>query len=157
MIVFLDSSALLAYFEGAAPRRSAVVRILEGIKAAHPLASVAVSRLGMMQCRFKPLRDGNARLLARYEAFFQQVQVVELTAAVVDQATRLRVTTGLNTPDALQAASALSLPAPAAFITGDEGFTRVRGLDVLLATPDDGLAGSAFEPPPPSAGGAAAS
>jgi predicted nucleic acid-binding protein len=136
MIVFLDSSALIYYFEGAAPYRQAVVKILEGIKSAHPSAAVAVSRLGVMECRVKPLRERNVSLLACYEAFFQRVQIIELSAAVVDHATRLRAPTGLKTPDALQAACALSLPAEAAFVTGDSGFSRLSGLDVLLAKPE---------------------
>lgn len=88
-----------------------------------------------MECRVKPLRNGNAKPLAQYESFFRQVQIVELSAAVIDLATRLRVVTSLKTPDALQAACPLGLSAPAAFVTGDSGFTRVSELDVLLATP----------------------
>ncbi len=146
MIVFLDSSALIYYFEGAAPYRDAVTRILQDLKAAHPAATVAVSRLGVMECRVKSLREGNARLLARYEAFFQQVQIIELSAAIVDHATRLRAATGLKTPGALQAACALSLPAPSAFITGDGGFARVNGLDVLQAAPDGELESAIARP-----------
>ncbi len=137
MIVFLDSSALIYYFEGAAPYRDAVINTLQGIKAAHPSASVAVSRLGVMECRVKPLREGNRGLLARYEAFFQQARIVEMSASVFDHATRLRATLGLKTPEALQAACVLHLPAPAMFITGDNSFARVAELDVMLAAPDD--------------------
>jgi uncharacterized protein len=138
MIVFLDSSALIYYFEGADSYRHAVIKLLESVKAQHPLATVAVSRLGVMECRVKPLQGGDTLLLARYEAFFQQVQIVELSAAVVDHATRLRATTMLKTPDALQAACALSLSTPAIFITGDTGFARVNELDLQLAAPDLG-------------------
>jgi predicted nucleic acid-binding protein len=132
MIVFLDSSALIYYFEGATPYRDAVLKVLQTVKEQHPSATVAISRLGMMECRVQPLREGNADLLARYEAFFQQVQIIELSAEVVDHATRLRAATGLKTPDALQAACALSLAGPTGFVTGDTGFARVPCLAVLL-------------------------
>jgi predicted nucleic acid-binding protein len=130
MIVFLGSSALIYYFEGAPAYRQAVVAALAEIKAADPVAQVAVSRLGVMECRVKPLREGDVALLAQYEAFFAQVQIVELGVAVVTHATDIRAATTLKTPDALQAASALSLGADCVFLTGDVGFARVAGLNV---------------------------
>jgi predicted nucleic acid-binding protein len=130
MIVFLDSSALIYYFEGAPPYRQAVVAALAEIKAFDAAAQVAVSRLGVMECRVKPLRERDVALLAQYEAFFVQVQIVELEAAIVTRATDIRATTALKTPDALQAASALSLGSDCVFLTGDAGFTRISGLNV---------------------------
>jgi predicted nucleic acid-binding protein len=84
-----------------------------------------------MECRVKPLREGDKALLASYDAFFAQVQIIELSAAVVEQATQIRAATALKTPDALQAACALSLGKPCGFVTGDAGFSRVSGLQVL--------------------------
>ncbi len=135
MIAFLDSSALIYFFEGALPHRSAALHVLREIKASNPEAVIAMSRLGVMECRVKPLRDNNLALLAKYDAFFKQAKVIELTAAVVEIATLLRANTSLKTPDALQAACALSVAEPCTFITGDAGFARVphllvRRLDV---------------------------
>ncbi len=128
VISFLDSSALIYYFEGSASGREAVVQVLREIKFENPNAALVVSRLGVMECRVKPLRTANNDLLARYDAFFKQVQIVELSAPVVEIATQLRASVGLKTPDALQAASALSLVGSCTFITGDAGFARVPGL-----------------------------
>ncbi|KAF1046198.1 MAG: hypothetical protein GAK38_02595 [Xylophilus sp.] len=90
--------------------------------------TVAVSRLSWLACRVKPLRDGQAELLARYDAWFAAVtRTVEMDAAVVEQATVLRAFHGLKTPDALIAASALSLD-DAILVTGDAAFARVPGL-----------------------------
>jgi uncharacterized protein len=130
MIAFLDSNALIYYFEGTQGFRQAVVDVLQSIKASDARAQVAVSRLGVMQCRVKPLREGNMALLAHYDNFFNQVQIVELTAAVVTHATDIRATTHLKTPDALQAACAMSLGSAYRFVTSDEGFARVPGLKV---------------------------
>jgi predicted nucleic acid-binding protein len=132
VIAFLDSSALIYYFEGAPQHRLAVVHVLQSIKAADPKAQVAVSRLGVMECRVKPLREGDQTLLAKYDDFFAQVQIVELSAEVVSLATEIRATTGLKTPDALQAACALGLSSACSFVTGDAGFSRLRGLKVRL-------------------------
>lgn len=131
MIAFLDSGALIYYFEGAQGFRQAVVDVLQRIKAKDAQAQVAVSRLGVMECRVKPLREANLALLAQYDNFFNQVQIVELSAAIVTHATDISANTCLKTPDALQAASALSLGAACSFITGDEGFARVKGLQIL--------------------------
>ena len=130
MIAFLDSSALIYYFEGAPHYRHAVLEVLREIKALNPDALIAISRLGVMECRVKPLREGNLALLAGYDAFFKQALIVELSAAIVDVATDLRVRTTLKTPDALQAACALSFAAACIFVTGDAGFARVPQLVV---------------------------
>ena len=104
--------------------------MLQSIKARDAQAQVAVSRLGVMECRVKPMRDGNRALLAQYDNFFNQVQIVGLSAAVVTHATDIRATTQLKTPDALQAACALSLGDSCIFVTCDEGFARMQGLTV---------------------------
>ncbi len=132
MIAFLDSSALIYYFEGAPRYRQAVALALAAIKSKDASAQVAVSRLGVMECRVKPLREGSTSLLAAYDAFFAQTPIVELSAEVVTLATDLRAHQGLKTPDALQAACALSLGADCVFFTGDAGFARVQGLNAQI-------------------------
>ena len=130
LIAFLDSSALIYYFEGAPPYRNAVMKALREIKVSNPQAIIAISRLGVMECRVQPLCERNFVLLEHYDAFFKQAQIVELSAAIVDAATYLRASTALKTPDALQAACALSFAEPCTFITGDAGFARVPNLIV---------------------------
>jgi uncharacterized protein len=131
VIAFLDSSAAIYYFEGDAKAQKTVRDVLQGLKNQYPACELAVSRLGVMECRVKPLRDNAHTLLAAYEFFFAQARIVELTAAVVDTATTLRAAYGLKTPDALQAASALSLGEDIVFVTADLGFARLSGLKAL--------------------------
>ena len=131
MIVFLDSSAVIYYFEGDENAQQAVRGVLASLKSQYPTCELAVSRLGVMECRVKPLRDAAHTLLASYDTFFGHLQIVELSAAVVDRATTLRATYGLKTPDALQAASALSLGEDVVFVTSDLGFGRLSGLKAL--------------------------
>jgi uncharacterized protein len=131
VIAFLDSSAAIYYLEGDANAQKAIRDVLLNLKNQSPSCELAVSRLGVMECRVKPLRDNTHMLLAAYEAFFAQTRIVELTAPVVDEATRLRASYGLKTPDALQAASALSLGEDVVFVTADLGFARLSGVKGL--------------------------
>jgi uncharacterized protein len=135
VILVLDSSALIYYFEGAAAFKHAVVNALRNIKSITPDAQVAVCRLALMECRAKPLREGNATLLAQYDAFFATTQIVELNAEVVEAATQLRASTSLKTPDCLHAACAMRLGADALMLTGDQAFNRVHGLRCQVLSP----------------------
>jgi predicted nucleic acid-binding protein len=134
MRLFLDACALIYRFEGTPAFRAATVDLIAQLSAEQPTLTVAVSRLSVLECRVKPLRDGNAALLKRYADLFAAVQVVELSAAVVDVATRLRVRYGLKTPDALQLACALDVSAPVTLLTADKAFNAVTepGLQVRL-------------------------
>ncbi len=82
------------------------------------------------------MRENNHLTLAQFDAFFnrQDLVWVELTQAVIELATVIRVRHGLRTPDALQAACCLHLGDEHIFFTGDAGFQRVAGLNVWLLT-----------------------
>jgi predicted nucleic acid-binding protein len=130
--LFLDACALIYRFEGAAAFRTAAIELMAQLTAQQPSVELAVSRLSVFECRVKPLREGNAPLLMRYDDFFAAVHIVELSPAVVDAATNLRARYGLKTPDALQAACAFAASERALFVTADAEFSRVAGLDVRL-------------------------
>jgi predicted nucleic acid-binding protein len=130
--LFLDACALIYRFEGAAPFRTAAMDLMAQLTAQQDSVELAMSRLSVLECRVKPLREGNAALLKRYDDFFAAVHILELSSAVVDAATQLRARYGLKTPDALQAASAFAASERALFVTADAGFARVAGLDVRL-------------------------
>lgn len=132
MTLFLDACALIYRFEGNTAFRGACVELLTQLASQHADAIVAVSRLSVLECRVKPLREGDFALLACYDDFFASCLIVELDADVVEHATALRVRHGLKTPDALQAACALSLPGPVVFVTGDQALAKVSALDARL-------------------------
>ena len=134
MRLFLDACALIYRFEGAVKFRTAAMELMAQLSAQQTSVELAVSRLSVLECRVKPLREGNAVLLKRYDDFFANVRIVELSAAVVDAATLLRARDGLKTPDALQAASAFVASERPVFVTADAGFAKVSGLDVRLIT-----------------------
>ena len=134
MRLFLDACALIYRFEGAVKFRTAAMELMAQLSAQQTNVELAVSRMSVLECRVKPLREGNVALLKRYDDFFASVRIVELSAAVVDAATLLRARDGLKTPDALQAASALVASERPVFVTADAGFAKVSGLDVRLIT-----------------------
>ncbi len=136
MRLFLDACALIYRFEGAAAFRAAAIDLMAQLTAQQASVQLVVSRLSVLECRVKPLREGNPALLKRYDDFFAAVQVVELNAEVVNAATQLRARYGLKTPDALQAASAMATSEHTLFVTADAGFAKVAGLDVRLIRVD---------------------
>ena len=138
MIAFLDASALIYLVDGDALSAAAVKQqLLELAATAQASGSgirLAISRLSWLECRVGPLRRSDPTALERFEGFFcrPDLQWVELTAAVVEQATLLRADHNLRTPDALQAACCQQLGPSAVMVTGDAGFQRVPGLPVAL-------------------------
>jgi len=132
--LFLDACAIIYLLEGIAPFAVRVAAAMQGEANAGVGTSLAVSDLSLLECRAQPMRQGNVDLLARYDEFFSARSLlrVALLPPVIEIATLIRARDGLKTPDALQAASCLSLAGPARFVTGDEAFRRVEGLDVIL-------------------------
>jgi predicted nucleic acid-binding protein len=136
MILFLDANIIIYRVEAVEPFNQQVFAAVQELVEKHPNAQFAVSRLSLMECLVKPLRDQNAAYIDRYRSFFSStgLQIVEVSALVIDTATMLRARHGLRTPDAIQAASALSLKVPVTFLTGDKQFGKVPGLNVQLVS-----------------------
>ena len=135
VILFLDACAVVYLIEAEAGFHAHVVGQLRELRGCWPGARLAVSRLSVLECLVKPMREGATDLIAEYRAFFgaSDLSVVELDAQVVDLALTLRARHGLRTRDALQAASALALPSDGRrFITNDKGFERVSALNAVI-------------------------
>lgn len=134
MIAFLDASALIYLVDGDSASRGAVQQVLQELAAEDPSLCLAASRLSLLECRVAPLRRGDQASLDRFDALFAQPDLlwVELTAAVVEKATRLRAQHGLRTPDALQAACCLQLGPEAVMVTGDADFRRIPSLQLRM-------------------------
>lgn len=134
MRLFLDACVVIYQVEAADPFYSRVARAVAAVQKVHGKLDYAVSRLSLLECLVRPLREGDAATISRYAEFFgaDDLEIVELSARVIDRATRLRAAHGIRTPDAIQAACALSLRGPTVFMTGDPSFRKVEGLEVLL-------------------------
>ena len=95
--------------------------------------AVITSRLSRLECRVKPLREGNAEGLERIEGFFsrESLELVEVSAEVIERATELRAKHNFRTPDAIHLSSALVAKADV-FLTGDRNLERCPGLQVEI-------------------------
>jgi len=118
--VYLDSAPLIYVIEGVAPFASTVMTTL-----AQPETIQLCSELTRLECRVKPVRDGQAVLLAAFDHYFARVidTVLPITRPVVDQATELRARYGFKTPDALHLAAAIAAGCDV-FLTNDQRLAR---------------------------------
>lgn len=134
MILFLDANIIIYRVETVEPFNQQVLATVQELVTKYPNAGFAVSRLSMMECLVKPLREQNSTDIKRYRGFFASagLQIVEVNALVIETATMLRARHGLRAPDAIQAASALSIKGTMLFLTGDRQFSKVPGLNVRL-------------------------
>jgi predicted nucleic acid-binding protein len=82
----------------------------------------------------KPLRDGNATLVALFRAVLlgtAGLRCVSVSLRVLELAAELRAQHALKTPDAIHAATAL-VQGSVLFVTNDAGFRRVPALPVVV-------------------------
>lgn len=131
MIIFLDANIVIYQVEAVAEFRDKVRSAIKDLLSLYPGGQFSVSRLSLLECLVKPVRERNTPLIERYHSFFaaSDLSIVEIGPLVIDLALMLRADSGLRTPDAIQAASALSLAAPAVFVTGDRAFSKVPDLN----------------------------
>ena len=86
--------------EGQPEWRTVVEQRLRNLE---PISKFITSQLARLECRTKPMRDGNRALLERYDALFaaDRIEVVDVSEHVIDRATDLRARHGFKTPDAI--------------------------------------------------------
>ena len=133
MRLYLDANAIIYTIEGIPDFRRAALAWLERAEVAG--GAVITSRLSRLECRVKPLREGNTELLDRFESFFARrlLDLVEVSAQVIEHATELRATHNFKARDAIHLASALRSKADV-FLTGDQALRRCPGLQVEVLT-----------------------
>ena len=132
--IYLDASCIIYLIEAADPFHAAVVARLAHHRA-DPSASVVTSRLSRLECRTRPLREGNSDVLEAYDAFFSADQLVlaEVDRLVIERATALRARHGFKTPDAIHLATAIGEGARV-FLTGDAALARCDDIEVEIVT-----------------------
>ena len=94
---------------------------------------LVTSDLTLLECRIKPLRDGDIELLADFDAFFAETisVMVPFTREVIDRATELRAAHNVKTPDALHLPAAMVSRCDT-FLTNDHQLSRVPGITVQV-------------------------
>ena len=86
-----------------------------------------------MEVLVLPLRNNNESLISDYEQLLlnSAMQLIPIGQAILRQAANLRATSSLKTPDAIHAATAISINCDL-FITNDRGFRNLSNLPVVI-------------------------
>jgi uncharacterized protein len=123
--IYLDTSPIIYVVEETVPYYEVLDRrfIEKG-------TTLVISDMGRLECRVKPLRDNNTRLLTDYNRFFQFLvqEIVTLTPDVIDLATEIRAIYRFPTSDAIHLAAA-TIARCDSFLTND---FRLRQYDRML-------------------------
>lgn len=130
--IYLDANGFIYTVEKIEPYRSDLVTLWQAVQSG--TLKVVSSELTLMEVLVKPLRDQSLAIERAFRSVLQgspDVRLLTITIAVLERAANLRASTGLKTPDAIHAATALEHGC-ALFITNDPAFRRVPGLTVTV-------------------------
>ena len=130
--ISLDTSVFIYELDATPGYRELVGPVFRWIEA--PRGAAVTSTVTMLELLVQPYRAGDLDRVNRFYASlstYPNLEWVPHTLAIADQAARLRAMHQLQTPDAIQAATALAADARG-LITNDAAFKRVPELDVLL-------------------------
>jgi len=129
---YLDACTIIYLIEAASPFHQKTVERL-GRLGTDPSTLLVTSRLSMIECRTKPMKDQDSPLLAAYDDFFtrKRLLLAEITPEVIEHATALRAKHGFRTPDAIHLATAVEEKADV-FLTGDIALQACREVPVEL-------------------------
>lgn len=125
MRAYFDANLMIYFVQRVDPWHPRIVNRLAAAS-----FRIATSDLARMECRVKPVSDGDAALLADFDRAFSAVEIVPMTAAVFDRATEIRAASRfkVKTPDALHLAAA-EVHGCDVYLTNDHElgqFTQVR-------------------------------
>ena len=119
--VYIDANAIIYSVERIEPYRELLAPMWQ--EAGSGRFALANSELVVLETLIKPLREGNARLEMLFRSIFAaaEMNLIPATLAIWEDAARIRAQTGLATPDALHAATALQAECTL-FVTNDTDF-----------------------------------
>ncbi len=129
--VYLDASAVIYSVE----RHSDYWPLMQPVweAAAQGRISLVTSELTLLETLVVPLKTGDVSLVAAYESVLGEgdLRLLPIAQDVLREAARQRAATGLKTPDALHAATAL-VAGCGLLVTNDAAFRRVPALSIAV-------------------------
>lgn len=131
-IVYIDANAIIYRVEAIAPYIITSQPLWDALDAGSQ--HVVTSELSVLEVLVKPYRTGDTRLVSLFLGTLYGTPNFAshaITRPILERAAELRATTGLKTPDAIHAATAL-LAGCTLFVTNDPAFRRVPGLNVAV-------------------------
>lgn len=130
--VYLDANGFIYSVEHIDPYAALLKPVWQA--AADRDIQIVSSELVILETLAKPLREEDNLLVGIFEELLfntREVQLVPTTADIWEDAARIRAASGLKTPDAIHAASALASEATL-LITNDPHFQRLDSLPVVI-------------------------
>jgi predicted nucleic acid-binding protein len=137
----LDTSVFIFQVEENPKYFSVTDPIFEWLE--HPKAHAVTSTITMLELLVQPYRRSDIDRVNRFYALlstFPHLEWVPPTLRIADTGAQLRADFNLRTPDALQAATALTNGATG-FVSNDSVFRRITALEVIVL---DDLVGPAL-------------
>jgi uncharacterized protein len=126
MRYYLDAAPIIHLIEQSQPFATAIRS-----KLAAPGIVPITSELARLECRVKPMRDGNQALLQDFDNYFANTiaEIFPLTRDVVDLATEVRAQYNFKTPGSLHLAAAVISNCDV-FMTNDQRLNRFTGITI---------------------------
>ena len=130
-LIYIDASGLIYSVERVEPYRTLLEPMWQ--EAQDGNITIVSSPLLVLEALVKPLRDGNAEIEMQYRELFASgaVRLLDASYQVFEDAANIRAATGLKTPDAIHAATAMRAEC-SLLITNDNDFRRVQALPVVV-------------------------
>ena len=137
-LIYIDASGLIYSMERVEPYRTLLEPMWQ--EAQDGNITIVSSPLIVIEALVKPLRDGNTEIESQYRELFgsNAVRLLDASYQVFEDAASIRAETGLKTPDAIHAATAIRAECTL-FVTNDTDCRGVQELPIVVL--DDLLAG----------------
>lgn len=131
-IVGLDTMVFIYHFENNQKYSSLTFSILDSLEKGR--FNAIISSLTLLEILVKPKRENNQFINERYKLILQNFPNLEIKAMDIDIAeiaATIRGKYNINTPDAIQVATAIHSKADI-FITNDFQLEKIPGIEILL-------------------------
>ncbi|MFO0936936.1 MAG: type II toxin-antitoxin system VapC family toxin [Gemmataceae bacterium] len=128
-MIYIDANVIIRLIEGDSTTRLPLENHLLPYRGCGRF--LMTSRLSRLECLVKPVRFNDDKLISLYETFFASAELllIDVTAEVIEIATKLRANLNLKTPDALHLASAVHFGAKE-YLTGDKSLSKCEEISV---------------------------
>ena len=129
--VYLDAVGFIYSVERIEPFCSLLQPIWQAAQSGR--IEIVASELVILETLVKPIRDHDTTLQDSFRELLRsrEVELVPTTSSIWKRAAHIRATTGLKTPDAIHAASALAAKANL-LVTNDSHFRRISAPPVVI-------------------------
>lgn len=130
-VVYLDTSPIIYSVEKHADYWQILTSLWQSLKAKE--IEVLTSELTLLETLVQPIKQNNTNLVSAYETLLTktEIKLLPINLDVLRESANLRASINLKTPDAIHASSAFSANCTH-FVTNDDGFKRLKHIDVII-------------------------